>query len=332
MEIKDNHRPGTRRVRAVVAGVAAVGLGIGGWALLADDMTNRFGPDSVCGEMVSAAALNGALGSGKVSAASYEGSASRGTAMCRATVNGGIFGDDRSVSVYATESKDVFHFPVDPGARPFTASANGGAVGAVHGSSAWALLPADCPDGLRVEVRADGPTPDALGLARLAVSTANRVADQRGCGRAPLPAPHELAPAGGERELDTDAACGLPGVTVGRSPGKRYKEVVSAGSDPLWSCAITPEGRDENTSVLVIATESRLRPPAAERDTSPAFGRARWVGSLPRDEIVVTCHGRPTYFRIGTVRQLGRLFPTGDEAWKQFLTAGGEAIGCEPIL
>ncbi|MFJ9446133.1 hypothetical protein ACIRRH_30375 [Kitasatospora sp. NPDC101235] len=325
------------RVRAGVVALAvaatAVGLGIGGWALLADDMTNRFGPDSVCDEVVSSRAVNDALGSGKVSAEPYEGDVSRGTAACIVTVAGGMFGDDRSLMVSLNQSKDVFHLPISPGARTFAASANGGAVGAVQGREAWALLPGGCPNGLWAQVTAySGKEPDALKLARLAVSTADRMADHRGCGTAPLPALRELTPPAAERELDGDAVCGLPGISVYRAPDKRYKEAVTAGSDPLWTCEITPEGEHESTSALVIATEPRLRPDATDRNTSPAFGRARWVGSLPRDEIVVTCHGRPTYFRIGTIRHLGYLFSTSDEAWKQFLTAGGEAIGCEPIL
>ncbi|MFE6501670.1 hypothetical protein [Kitasatospora sp. NPDC057738] len=310
-----------------------VGLAIGGWALLADNLTNRFGPDSVCDGAVSADALNDVLGSGKVSADPYKGDVGRGTAQCRATVSHGIFGDDRRVVVALGESKDLFHFPADPGAQPFTASADGGAIGAVHGSWAWALLPADCPNGLRVEVRAEGTAePDALNLARFAVSTANRVADQRSCGRTPLPAPHQLAQAGTEHELGGDAVCGLPGLTVDRSPGKRYKEVVAAGSYPLWSCTITPMGDQEKTSALVIGTEPRLRAPGGNKGTSPAFGRANWVGPIPRDEIEVTCQGRPTYFRIQTLGQPGRLFGNSDETWTQFLTAGGKAIGCEPIL
>ncbi|MFE7527757.1 hypothetical protein ACFU7Y_18870 [Kitasatospora sp. NPDC057542] len=325
------------RVRAGVAAAAvtavAVGLAIGGWALLRDDMTNAYGPQSVCEGMVSSRALNDALGSGKVSAEPYAGSVSRGTAACTVTVAGGMFGDDRHVTVSLGQSKDVFHLPIASGARTFAASANGGAVGAVRGAEAWALLPEGCPNGLWAQVAAyDGEQPDALKLARFAVSTADLIADRRGCGRTPLPAPHELAPAAAERELDGDAVCGLPGITVQRMPGKRYREAVTAGSDPLWTCEITPEGEHEDTSSLVIAIEPRLRQDAAGQDTSPAFGRARWVGSIPRDEIVVTCHGRPTYFRIGTIRQLGHLFPTSDEAWKQFLTAGGNAIGCEPIL
>ncbi|MFE4355754.1 hypothetical protein [Kitasatospora sp. NPDC056800] len=325
------------RVRAGVTVVAAVGLvaglGVAGWALLADDMTNRFGPDSVCDEVVSSRAVNEALGSGKVSAEPYEGNVSRGTAVCTVQVAGGMFGDDRNIRVSLGESKDVFHLPIPPGARTFAASANGGAVGAVRGDEAWALLPEGCPNGLWARVTAySGKDPDPLKLARLAVSAADRIADQRGCGKAPLPVLHELAPAATERELDGEAVCGLPGVSVQRSPDKRYREAVTVGSDPLWSCEITPEDAHGSTSSLVIATESRLRPEATERDTRPAFGRARWVGSLPRDEIVVTCHGRPVYFRIGTIRHLGHLFSTSDEAWKQFLTAGGQAIGCEPIL
>ncbi|MBV2153318.1 hypothetical protein [Kitasatospora sp. SUK 42] len=325
------------RVRAWIAAAVvvatAVGLAIGGWVLLRDDMTNDYGPKSVCDGVVNSRAVNDVLGSGKVSAEPYEGNVSRGTAVCAVTVAGGMFGDDRTVMVSLDQSKDVFHLPFTPGARTFAASANGGAVGAVRGSEAWALLPEGCPNGLWARVTVyDKKQPDALKFARLAVSTADRIADRRGCGRAPLPTLRELTPAAAERELDGDAVCGLPGITVQRAPGKRYKEAVTAGSDPLWTCEITPEGDHEGTSSLVIATEPRLRLDATDRDTSPAFGRARWVGPIPRDEIVVTCHDRPVYFRIRTIRQLGYLFDTSDETWKQFLAAGGKAIGCEPIL
>ncbi|MGW3076275.1 hypothetical protein [Kitasatospora sp. NPDC001132] len=356
METKDDDKPGSSdeglgridaaldrrgfttwplRVRAAVAvvGVAAVLAGAG--AFLANNLTNAFGPGSVCEGAVSAAALNDALGPGTVgSEANGAWQSPSGGAFCTATVSYGVFGNSRSVFVEVRQADDLGPYLADSGDRLFAASANGGASGAARDGRAWALLPEECGNGLRVEVGSGSPGgPDAEKLARLAVAAANGLAADKGCGKSPLPAPHELSRAGQEHGLDPASVCGLPGFTAtGAVGGKGYKESVNTAFDPLWVCRIsTDQGRPAIS--FSIGTEPRVRGPVSEKTASPAFGRSRWAGSPMTDqEVVATCQGKPTYFRMDSDITVQGPFPGTAETWQQFLTAGGRAIGCEPIL
>ncbi|WP_157849636.1 hypothetical protein [Streptomyces novaecaesareae] len=323
------------RVRAAVAAVAVVGVAAGAGAFLAGNLSNAFGPDTVCGGMVNAAALNDALGSGAVSAKTSGDGLRSGNDHCTATVSHGVFGGDRSVIVQVKRADDLGPYLADSGASLFAASANGGASGAARSDRAWALLPGECGGGLRVEVSSvSGAQPGAGKLAGLAVSAANGFAADRGCGKTRLPAPQKLSEAGQEHELNSGSVCGLPGSTAtGGAGDKRYRESVSTAFDPVWVCRITPDTEPGPRYTFLIGTEPRLRTPVNEKDAPPAFGRSRWAGSPIRDrEVVATCQGRPTYFRMESGISLQGRFPDSEGTWKQFLAAGGKAIGCEPIL
>ncbi|WBP89667.1 hypothetical protein [Kitasatospora cathayae] len=321
------------RVRAAVVVAGAVAVVAGAGAFLANNLSNAFGPDSVCDGAVSAAALNDALGPGKVSGeknGAWE--SPSGGAFCTATVSYGVFGNSRSVFVQVDQADDLGPYPASAGDRLFAASANGGAAGAARDDRAWALLPGECGTGLRVEVKSGGEDgPGAGKLARLAAAAVNGVAADKGCGKTPFPAPHALSQAGHEHDLNSGSICGLPGFTAtGAAGGNGYKESVNTAFDPVWTCRISTD-RSPFAYSFTIGTEPRLRPPVIEKDTSPAFGRSRWATPLRDREVVATCQGRPTYFRMDS-DILQTLFPSTEEAWKQFLTAGAKTIGCEPIL
>ncbi|MFI2611317.1 hypothetical protein [Kitasatospora sp. NPDC018619] len=323
------------RVRAVVAAVAVAAVAAGAGAALADNLTNAFGPDSVCGGAVSAGALNDALGSGPVrSETNGAWESPSGGAFCTASVSHGVFGDDRSVFVQVLQADDLGPYLADSGDRLFAASVNGGASGAARDDRAWALLPEGCGNGVRVEVRSGGPGgPGAGKLARLAVAAANGLAADKGCGKAPLPPPRELSQAGQEHPLNPASVCGLPGFAAsGTAGGKGFQETVSTAFDPLWVCRIsTDQGRPSIS--FSIGTEPRVRGPLSEKDASPAYGRSRWAGSpMTKSEVMATCQGKPTYFRMDSDITVHGPLPDTGEAWEQFLTAGGKAIGCEPIL
>ncbi|MFD9686578.1 hypothetical protein ACFWXO_12540 [Kitasatospora sp. NPDC059088] len=321
--------PHPRRLRAAVIATVALAALTGGAAFLADNLTNAFGPDSLCGGAVSADAVNDALGWGKVSDTMYgDGKTLKADgSSCVAKVSRGVFGDDRFVAVDLRRSGNLTPFAVDAGSRLFAASANGGSAGAVRDSSfAFALFPADCESGQ--QATAKSVSSDAQGLARLAVSVANHAAEQQGCGKAPLPAPHELTPAGTDRALDRNAACGLPGLTMPDTPGgPAYRATVTSATDPLWTCLIHSDRDPRSSITFTIGTDPRLVA-APTGDPGPTLGRAQEVGTF---EAVTTCQGRPTRFRFKP-DGLWDLVPNGDETWKQFLVAGGKAIGCEPIL
>ncbi|MEU8928118.1 hypothetical protein AB0D10_45720 [Kitasatospora sp. NPDC048545] len=321
------------RVRAVVGAVTVTAVVAGVGAFLANNLSNAFGPDAVCDGAVSAAALNDALGPGKVSSKKNGvWQSPSGGAFCKAEVSYGFFGNSRSVFVQVLQADDLAPYPANSNSQLFAASANGGASGAARSDWAWALLPGECGNGLRVEVKSNGDDgPGAENLARLAVSAANGVAAGKGCGKTPLSAPHELSQAGQEHDLNNASVCGLPGFTAASAGSKGYRESVTTAFDPVWVCRIAT-GQNPIAWSFSIGTEPRVRGPLAEKDATPAFGRSRWAGSpIPKQEVVATCHDKPTYFRMDTDILQG-LFPDTDEAWKQFLTAGGKAIGCEPIL
>ncbi|MEV7600900.1 hypothetical protein AB0O91_26370 [Kitasatospora sp. NPDC089797] len=318
------------RLRAAVAVTVAAAVAAGAGAFLADNLSNTFGPDSVCEGAVSADALTGALGSGKAAGREYgDGHLPAGTAFCRATVSRGIFGNDRSVTVELRRTTDLSLLADDPTARLFAASANSGAAGAASDHRAWALLPEGCDNSTQVVVSSDGDEgPGARELAGLSVAVANRIATQRSCGTAPLPAPHDLSAPGAEHALDRNAVCGLPGFTLPDAPGSpALREAATTATDPLWTCRVDTAASPRSSVAFTIGTEPRLL--AADAPTNdPGLGRARWV---QRDEMMTTCQGRPVHFRLSW-KGPQKLIPDSDEIWKQFLTAGGRAIGCEPIL
>ncbi|MFG3050017.1 hypothetical protein ACGFZP_03550 [Kitasatospora sp. NPDC048239] len=327
---------GRLRLRAAAV-LVAITAAVSGALLYG--LTNVLGPDAVCGGAVSADALHDALGPGRISEEDNGGStAFQGNASsCTATVGSGFLGQSRrSVQVGLRSDLDTAVSEADPAARLFGAAANGGSSGGSTGARAWAILPEACGGGLhtRVSMTRDDSVGDA-GLARLAVAAANGIAAQRDCAQSRLPAPKVLSAAGTRQDLAAGEVCGLPGLAVpgGPSAARGYKQQASTAFDPLWACEVGL-GENSTAAVLTIGTEPRLRAPNLDKDTPVAFGRAHWTmgHSFPNnDEVVVTCQGRPAYFKL---RLLGdrTLFPDTAELWKQFLTAGGKAVGCEPIL
>ncbi|MFB7614671.1 hypothetical protein [Kitasatospora sp. NPDC056181] len=326
----------TRRLRLRAAAViGAVTAGVSG--VLLYSLTNVLGPDTVCNGVVSADALHDALGPGRISEQDNDEPAPLhdSGSSCTAVVSTGVFGGHRSVLVGVRSDRDTAVSEAEAGARLFAASANGGSAGGVTGPVAWALLPEGCGTG-GVRARVDATKGGSVGdgdLARFAVAAANGLATQRNCTTPKLPAPGHLSAPGAKQDLDSGNVCGLPGLTVpgGASAARGYRQRATTASDPIWSCEV---GMGSTAATFAIGTEPRLRAPDADKDTPEAFGRAHWTMGLSfpnNDEVVVTCRGRPTYLKL---RLLGdrTLFPDDGELWRQFLTAGGKAVGCEPIL
>ncbi|WP_405365894.1 hypothetical protein [Kitasatospora sp. NBC_00039] len=325
----------TRRLRLRAAAViVAITAGLSG--VLLYSLTNVLGPETVCNGVVSADALHDAFGPGRISEEHGEPAPLHDSgSSCTAVVSTGAFGGHRSVLVGVRSDRNTAVFEAEAGARLFAASANGGSAGGVTGPVAWALLPEGCgTGGLRARVDATkGGSVDDGELARFAVATANGIAAQLNCTQPKLPAPKSLSAPGAQQDLDSGNVCGLPGLTLpgGPSAARGLKQQATTAFAPLWSCDV---GTSSAAATFAIGTEPRLRAPDADKDTPEAFGRARWTmgfSSPNNDEVMTTCQGRPTYFKM---RLLGNwnLFPDVTDLWKQFLTAGGKAIGCEPII
>ncbi|MER7704606.1 hypothetical protein ABTX81_17155 [Kitasatospora sp. NPDC097605] len=330
----------TRALRLRAAGVLlAITAGVAG--LLLFRFTNVFGPDSVCGGAASADAVHAALGPGRISeekSPGYSATAVDPLQHCAATVSFGLFGDtEQSVSFGLSVSRNV-HAESHPGARLF---AEHGAVGAVTPGGAWALLPEGCPTGLQASVGTghNGEDGDhAEGIARLAVELAGLAAKDRNCGSTP-PAPKTLSTAGAEQPVDWGNLCGLPGMAVTKAPDANhdewYRQQATTAFSPIWSCDVTDKPSGDLVASFIVVTEPRTLdlPPEGERST--AFGRSTWTGSSNED-VVALCQGRKTYFhydqRPAPALRNRRLLPDTEAVWTQFLTAAGQAIGCEPII
>ncbi|MEV6974530.1 hypothetical protein [Kitasatospora sp. NPDC093806] len=327
----------TRGLRLRAAGVL-LAIAAGASGVLLYNLTNAFGPDTVCGGAATADAVHDALGPGRISedkSAGYSPTAVDPAGSCVATVRYGLFGtSERNIS-FKTVMDTGTGPRTPPTARLFS---GGGTAGAVTGSGAWALLPEGCPTGLRTAVGLDGKKPDgdrSTELARLAVAYADRAAKARNCGTGALTGPKELSPAGAEQPVDPAKVCGLPGFAPVRNEAVRdeLRQRSSGALAPVWSCEL---GRTWGDDVLVsfgITTDPRVMGPQPPGRGGQAYGRSTWFG---RDTVVADCQGKPTYFHLESelVASTGRdkVFQDDKALWTQFLAAGGAAIGCEPIV
>ncbi|GAA2831017.1 hypothetical protein RMN57_10580 [Kitasatospora sp. CM 4170] len=330
----------TRRLRLRAAAVIVV-IAAGVSGVLLYKLTNVLGPDTVCGGAATADQLHAALGPGRISEERSDGYAPGAydrAATCVAKVSSGLFGaSERTASFALQVNPDEIAPPTAPDARLFA----GGSAGAALPSRAWAVLPEGCPRGMRAEVGLGGDTADGdrgQGLAELAVAYADTAAKAKGCGTGKLPAPTVLSAAAAPQPVDFGKVCGLPGLAPTRAPGADgggYRQQATAAFAPVWSCEIGyPTGGSPLVS-FAIATDPRVTGLDPKDARTAAYGRAQWIGASGHN-VVADCQGRPTYFHLdwrgGTGVGDRGVFTDGNELWRQFLTAGGKAVGCEPIV
>ncbi|MEV7023432.1 hypothetical protein [Kitasatospora sp. NPDC093558] len=321
---------------AAAAVVLAIAAGVTGVPLY--NLTIVGGPDTVRDGAATADEVHDTLGAGRISEQRVGDSSA--TAVdpvggCGATVTFGLFGKSRK-SVWFKVRRDA-KSAVDlasPEARLFS----GDSVGSVTPGTAWALLPDGCQKGLRAEVQGSDGSDE--GRARLAVAYANHAAKALNCKGKELPAPKGLSARGVPATPDWTALCGLPGLAPARDPQARdgaYKQRVTTASAPIWSCAIGTRSSQSSDVQFTITTEPRVTTPSHESGRSPSpYGRALWTGEPGSQEVVATCRGKDVFFHLDSgyepVIDSQRLVPDGNDLWRQFLTAGGKAVGCEPIL
>lgn len=329
---------GRRAWLAPVAAVLSLALAGSAWFAL-NRLTNVGGPDSVCDGAASADLVHELLGPGRVSdaTAGYE-PARNSTGSCTAIVRSGLF-ETSEKTVWFTVVRGTDQGPAEwaaSNARLFPG-------GSVTPKTAWSVLPEDCGMGVRAEVDTAERGHDEA-RARLAVSFANAVAKARACGDQKLPAPKGLSAMGAETYPDWTNLCGLPGFAPTRDPGipdapdvpdvpAAFRQQATTASDPIWSCTVTDRSSSMTPQVFAITTEPRTTAVARHpHDNSGSVGRAQLVAP---GTLVATCRGKDVYFTVtGGFDQSfrNRLFPDRDGLVRQFLTAGGKAIGCEPIL
>ncbi|MBD0672499.1 hypothetical protein [Streptomyces sp. CBMA156] len=322
------------RATAVVLAISLVPVGAAWFA--AYRLTNLGGPDSVCDGAATADQLHELLGSGRISEATrgYSATSNSTGNSCTATVSSGVF-EKSGKTVRFTVVRDSDYGPGElaaPDARLFS----GGSAGSVTPGAAWAVLPEGCEKGVRAEVRTGEAGHDET-RARLAVAFANGLAKARGCGNGALPAPMNLSEKGAETNPDWANLCGLPGFAPVKNPDAQWRmpQQVTTATAPVWSCTVGGDPRhDSRVQEFAITTEPRTTA-LAQKDgkRTSDLGRAQWVAG---GTLVTTCQGKDVFFTItgGITEGLEKpfLFPDQKDLVRQFLTAGGKAIGCEPIL
>ncbi|MFH8386518.1 hypothetical protein ACH4E7_37265 [Kitasatospora sp. NPDC018058] len=325
--------PGALRVWLVVV-ICLASIGAGWFAL--NRLTNVGGPDSVCDGAASADQVHDLLGSGRISehkSTRYSVTENYSGNSCDVTVRSGLF-ETTEKTVQLTIRRGTDEGPAElaaPNARLFPG-------GSVTPEAAWAVLPEGCEKGVRAEVHTDDEEGHDEERARLAVSFANAVAKARACGDRKLAAPKSLSAKGAETDPDWANLCGLPGFAPAKDPRipstlVTFRQQVTTASDPIWSCTITDGSSSLSPQIFAITTEPQTATVARRtHDNTGIVGRAQRVAP---GTLVATCRGKEVYFTVTggsdpTFRTW--LFPDQDGLVRQFLTAGGKAIGCEPIL
>ncbi|MFJ6137604.1 hypothetical protein [Kitasatospora sp. NPDC092286] len=329
----------TRRLRLRAAAViVAITAGVSG--VLLYNLTNVLGPDTVCGGAATADDLHAALGPGRISEekdAGYSPTAYDRPNSCVATVSSGLFGkSERSASFSIGFNQNSVAYRPTPDARLFS----GASAGGVTPDRAWALLPEGCTKGLFTDINVgkgglDGDR--AEGAARMAVAYANMVAKEKNCGGGKMPAPENLSAAGSLQPVDFGSVCGLPGMTappLNPTTKDRYRQQATTAFGPVWSCSISDASDHRALASYTITTDPRVTGLNPEEARTEAYGRSRYI-TLLRENVVATCQGKTTYFHLDwsydpSVSGSGLL--PDENLWKQFLTAGGKAIGCEPLI
>ncbi|MFF2617790.1 hypothetical protein [Kitasatospora sp. NPDC058046] len=321
------------RLAVVLLAFSLVPVGAVGFGLYR--LTNLGGPDNVCNGAATAEQVHDMLGPGRISerkSKDFNATDASPDNSCSARVRSGLFTTTEKVVQFRIErdTKGPAELAA-PDARLFS----GDSVGSVSKYVAWALLPQGCPKGLRAEVHSS-----ELGLdeerVRLAVSFANAAARENGCAERKLPTPTSLSARGAETDPDWNDVCGLPGFAPAKDPGaeRRYSQQVTTAADPIWSCVITRNAVGSVPQAFTITTEPRTTAVTQDASHPSQYGRARRI-SGKYVEYVTTCQGKDTFFSLSGGFEsdpYDYLFPDRDDLVRQFLTAGGKAIGCEPIL
>ncbi|MFE4513054.1 hypothetical protein ACFRMQ_02495 [Kitasatospora sp. NPDC056783] len=323
------------RAAAVVLALSLLPIGAAGFA--AYRLTNLGGPDRLCDGAVTADQVHGLLGGGRVEDGtwtSYSTTEDSSGNSCTVRVRSGLF-ETSEKHVQFTIARNADDGPGElaaSNARLFS----GDSAGSVTPGVAWAVLPEGCQKGVRIEVRTNDAGGDEA-RARAAVAFANGVAKARSCGDRVLPAPTSLSAVGAETEPDWNNLCGLPGFAPAKNPEAQWRipQQVTTATAPIWSCKLGGDPRyDGRVQQFAITTEPQataLTRKDGEQDS--AVGRARWVAG---GTLTATCQGKDVFFTIkgGYLKdtQSPFLFPDQQDLVRQFLTAGGKAIGCEPIL
>ncbi|MFF4919744.1 hypothetical protein ACFY4B_04085 [Kitasatospora sp. NPDC001261] len=318
------------RLAAVLMALSLVPIGALGFALYR--LTNLGGPDSVCDGAATSDQVHDLLGSGRISEhrKGYAAAESSPGNSCSASVRSGLFETTEKTVRFTVvrNSKDGPGVLAASDARLFS----GNRSGSVTPDAAWAVLPEGCEKGLRAEIRTSETGHDEA-RARLAVTFAAAAAEARKCGDRRPAAPENLSAKGAETAPDWANLCGLPGFAPAKNPEAQLdvSQQATTAFAPIWSCTIGSGPMHNSWSKYFAITTEPQTTALTQKDGKEvsAIGRARWVAG---GTLVVICHGKDVFFTLNGDYQTPSMFPDQDDLARKFLTAGGNAIGCEPIL
>ncbi|MCC3654654.1 MULTISPECIES: hypothetical protein [Streptomyces] len=297
-----NENGGVGLGRKILIPLLAVGvLAVGAHLWL---NTNLFGPEDVCGGLVSTDSAEAVFTRpGRISDRDGLDDRPRDRLHFRCIVESSSFlpgSDTERISLSGSRERGDFVF-TEEGRWPSPATMSffsGGATGAVGAHHGWVLLPGAC-------TTADGPAAvegyvpegsDPVEVARLLTEVANHAAERADCAaERPLTAPDTLDAAPEPRRVRDGAVCGLPGLGFpGPDAPAEVMETVQDHRGRIWAC-----------EVAGYATYSVTREPRIVEGirSSPRFKEQPRVAGMEVSgfdslHLVADCAGTPTYFSL----------------------------------
>lgn len=262
--------------------------------------------------------------------------------------------DTRYLQVGGSPESPDFQFT--SGAWPFPAKMSffsTGATGAVSDESGWVLLPGSCQpkessDAKNhhvyvVEGSTTGGKMKRLGLARLLVEAANRVARQAGCATETLGAPAQLQTPATTTDTDFFNACGIRGFAINHfstlTPGN-IQERAQKMPSPIWACdLLLSQDRSPYASFAVVRDQHLVSEisKSLDRTQRPVPNGWHARGFTGSGGLVASCGGKDTYFAVrigpGYHATANESDDSGDSMslLQSFVSAVGKKMGCAGI-
>ncbi|MBD0741692.1 hypothetical protein [Streptomyces sp. CBMA152] len=295
--------------------VIAVLLALYGWR-----NTNILGAEAFCDGRLDSKRLQSALDTtGRVSKVAEQAGDGHPEFRCTMERSSLLTGaDDLKVTLRTATEEGAFPFTTavwkDPADRSYFKD---GATGAVSGRSGYVVLPHDCwakignVQGSRivrpgqhtvaaVEATMEQGMADRMGLARLLVDVAQKVARQAGCDTPDLRAPSALSEPAEPHPTDARNVCSLPGFSLPRDA------VITGAAEPgrerlnrqpeTWTCDLALQGGGDARLSLAATSDAALVRAALDR---PGVFKDLPGGKgmiSPNQEAVLHCAGGDVYF------------------------------------
>ncbi|MEU6758532.1 hypothetical protein [Streptomyces sp. NPDC046685] len=247
------------------------------------------------------------------------------------------------------------HVWQNPSAMSFFSN---GTTGAVSGERGWVLLPEACAGKVStfgaggggvqnteaavrtVEAVVKGGTVDRTELARTLVRSAQRIADEAGCGTSPSDREPRLQ-ALSEAPGDPGAACGVAGFTLPpaaliKDEATLGKEQISGSMPGTWACGMHLAGNAKGVIWFAASSDPRLVDPILKKDVYKDLPGGAGVSDRQKTAAVLKCGSQHVYFsmRWSTEYQSAihdRDISVSREMFQAFIDAAGKQHGCPSV-